>query len=428
VNQVAEKILQEVRNHGVISFARFMECALYCPVYGYYEKEEDTPGRRGDFFTSVSVGPLFGELLGLQFSEWLSADIGVPRIDQQVASPIQGDHRCSGLRQTTDERKMPTDSGRPQGSEIDDKFLRRPLQIVEAGAQNGGLARDILNWMRTWRPAVFSDIGYVIVEPSERRREWQRRMLVDFCNHVQWAKELSELSGGFGRSMNRAVRGVIFSNELLDSMPAHRLGWDTVQRVWFEWGVGFSDDQFIWTRLPNPTPGIEFPGWPEEMLNCLPDGFTIEVCPAAVNWWINAAKALEHGYLVTFDYGLTEEELLDPGRASGSLRAYLKHHLSSDLFAEPGQQDITAHVNFSALCRAGETAGLRTTELTTQERFLTRIAAPVLKNAQGFSEWTNRRFRQFQTLTHPNHLGRAFRVLVQSRFSGYSKAGCQPCG
>src|SRR5262249_43589657 len=112
MNQVAEKIAAEIRNYGPISFARFMESALYCPVYGYYEKEEDTIGRGGDYYTSVSVGALFGELLAHQFAEWLM-----------------------NLQTSTE-----------TGS----------LRLIEAGAHHGHLARDILRWLRAHRPALFA--------------------------------------------------------------------------------------------------------------------------------------------------------------------------------------------------------------------------------------------------------------------------------
>jgi len=109
------------------------------------------------------------------------------------------------------------------------------------------------------------------------------------------------------------------------------------------------------------------------------------------------------------------EELLLPERTQGTLRAYQGHHVSSDLLASPGQQDLTAHVNFPAIQAAGESAGLNTEAFLTQEQFLTRIAAQVWKGEPGFGEWFAQRTRQFQTLVHPEHLGRAFHVLVQGR-------------
>jgi SAM-dependent MidA family methyltransferase len=435
LQQLIEKILVEIRNYGSISFARFMECALYCPVYGYYEKEEDTPGRRGDYYTSVSVGSLFGELLALQFADWLAQmDATAQEIPCRLRAAADGG-QFLGARASR--RRVAHPAAKKLAGETPE-LPGRPLQIVEAGAHKGALARDILIWLRAKRPVLCESIQYCIVEPSDRRQDWQRRTLVEFLSQVRWAKSLSELTGSIpapGAVQNqRPVCGIIFSNELLDAMPVHRLGWDAKRSVWFEWGVTFCNGRFQWTRLKEeqseiplrdlaPDADLQFqppvsPGacsWPPELLRALPDGFILEVCPEANRWWAQAAAMLESGKLLTIDYGLSEEELLLPERAGGTLRAYHRHRLSADVLTNPGAQDITAHVNFSALRQAGEGAGLKTEALVTQEQFLTRIASTVFNQKTQFGEWTPERSRQFRTLTHPNHLGHVFRVLVQSR-------------
>jgi SAM-dependent MidA family methyltransferase len=166
----------------------------------------------------------------------------------------------------------------------------------------------------------------------------------------------------------------------------------------------------------------------------LPDGYTIETCPAAESWWREAAGILERGKLMTIDYGLTADELFSPSRTRGTLRAYFRHHAGDDILANVGEQDLTTHVNFSAIQAAGESVGLRTEMFSTQSQFLTRILEKASKanslgelvaskrlvspkSDGGGSEdgWTSAQARQFQTLTHPEHLGRAFCVLVQSR-------------
>ena len=135
---------------------------------------------------------------------------------------------------------------------------------------------------------------------------------------------------------------------------------------------------------------------------------------AAENWWRQAAGSLARGRLLAIDYGLTADELFSPARTQGTLRAYFRHHVSDDLLANPGEQDLTAHVNFSAIQQVGEAAGLTTESFQTQPQFLTRILEKAVRD-KSFGEWSARRTRQFQTLTHPEHLGRAFRVLLQSR-------------
>ena len=151
-----------------------------------------------------------------------------------------------------------------------------------------------------------------------------------------------------------------------------------------------------------------------ELLAVLPDGYTLEICPAAENWWREAAQVLGHGKLLTIDYGFSADEHFSPDRKHGTLRAYFRHHASDDLLANVGEQDLTAHVNFSAIQKVGEACGLTTEIFSKQAQFLTRILESAAKD-NSLGEWTPAQARQFQTLTHPEHLGRAFRVLVQSR-------------
>jgi len=354
MSPLTEIICDEIAQAGVLPFTRFMELALYCPKHGYYETKADNPGPRGDYYTSVGVGELFGQLLAWQFAEWL----------EELRSAGGG------------------------------------VRLVEAGAHDGKLAADILGWLRLKRPELFEQIEYGIVEPSPVRRQWQERTLRDFSPRVRWFDRLSSLA-------NRQSAGVIFSNELLDALPVRRFGWDAAKRTWFEWGVAVEGEKFVWAKIPGPQSAFCDP----QLEAVLPDGYIVEACPAAERWWREAAGLLQRGRLMTIDYGLTAEELFSPARCSGTLRTYSRHHVGGDLLANVGEQDITAHVNFSAIRIAGESAGLKTDSFQTQAQFLTQILA---KAGASLGEWTAARARQLQTLTHPEHLGHAFRVLVQS--------------
>ena len=381
MNELNDIIAGEIGARGTITFARFMELALYCPNCGYYEREEDNIGRRGDYYTSVSVGSLFGELLAFQFAEWLQQD---------------------GTR------------------------------IAEVGAHGGDLARDILEWMREHRPGLYTRLEYWIVEPSEARQRWQRHKLAGHGNRVRWVKALEGLTGSTSPrppgSRPAGLRGIVFANEFLDALPVHRLGWDSKARAWFEWGVTLQAGRFIWSRIPHAVsghspqkPSSAFPlshfQLPNDngLLDALPDGFTVELCPAAEQWCHETAEALEYGKLLAIDYGLALEEILAPERKEGTVRSYHRHRSSGDVLAFPGEQDITAHVNFTAIRAVGESAGLKTEAFLTQAQLLTGIAARTWEDEGVFGKWTAERIRQFQTLTHPEHLGRPFRALVQSR-------------
>lgn len=356
---------REIAQHGPISLARFMELALYCPGLGYYEQARPAIGRRGDYFTSVSTGSLFGELLAQQCAEWAEA--------------------------------------LPAGT----------WQLVEAGAHDGRMAADMLAWLRLRGPALFARLEYWIIEPSPPRQAWQRARLEEFTQQARWADSLAALP--------RPVRGVILSNEFLDAFPLYRLGWDAAERRWFEWRIGAQAGDFVWVKQATEPAenaarlkacGVVLP---PELLAVLPDGFTVDLSPEAGAWWGEAARALDTGRLLTLDYGLTTAELFRPDRCQGTLRAYHQHRLRPDPLACAGEQDLTAHIHFTQLQRVGEAAGLRTEGLFSQAEFLTRIAAKTWEAGAGGGGWTSKQVRQFQTLTHPDHLGETFRVLVQSR-------------
>jgi SAM-dependent MidA family methyltransferase len=251
---------------------------------------------------------------------------------------------------------------------------------------------------------VFDQIQYVIVEPSPRRQAWQRETLKAFANRVRWCPQLGDLGRG---------RGVLFSNELLDAFPVHRLGWDATNKVWFEWGVALDGSGLCWTKMNSQIPGIRSL-CPAELAAVLPDQYILETSPAAEKWWQEAAASLSQGKLVAFDYGLSAEDRFSPARTHGTLRAYRRHHLAGDLLADPGGQDLTAHVDFAAIQKAGEAMGLRTEKFCPQPAFLTRILQQAVRE-KAFARLDARQVRQFQSLTHPEHLGRAFRVLVQGR-------------
>jgi SAM-dependent MidA family methyltransferase len=347
VSVVAE-ILKEIRMNGPMTFDQFMHLALYSDN-GYYNTQREV-GKKGDFYTSVSVGPLFGELLARQFAEWLK--------------PLE---KC---------------------------------EIVEVGAHDAKLARDILNWLSLHEPGLFARLQYIIVEPSEQRSAWQRETLHSFGNRLMWIHVVPP-----------KIRGIVFSNELLDAMPVHRIFWDAPRRQWMEWCVASENEKLFWVRRELSAECRSLiPQLSNDLLDVLPNKFTTEVSPTAVDWWSDAARKLEQGRIVAFDYGLTEQEFFRPDRANGTARAYYKHHLVDDFLANPGEQDLTAHVNWTAIQRAGEEAGLRTETFCSQEEFLMRVVSQAAAE-----NWNAEQIRQLKTLTHPNFLGRAFRVLVQSR-------------
>jgi len=345
-----------------------MELALYCPVYGYYERDADIVGRAGDFQTNVSVGALFGELLAARVGAWIES----------------ADWLSSG-----------------------------PLHWVEAGAHDGRLAADVLTWLRRRRPALHARLQYHILEPSYARRQWQRQNLEGLASTVQWSPTWEALHRATG-----GVRGVIFCNELLDAQPVHRLSWDRAGQRWLECRVGWRDKRFVWERHPLDDAALRREveeRVPNELLAMLPEAYVVECSPAAERWWRDAAERLRFGWLMTFDYGVDDSTAVTAERMDGTLRGYRNHHRVEDLLGCPGEHDLTAHVHFDRIRRAGEAAGLRTRFFGEQGRFLTGCAAAMMDPDRVEPEWDPGRVRQFKTLIHPDHFGRSFRTLVQSR-------------
>ncbi len=363
LDTLRNRLLTEIEvGGGVISFARFMERALYEPKLGYYESDHCRVGRRGDFYTSVSTGPLFGELLAQQFLDWITT--------------------------------------RPNASQ-------RPWIWLECGAHDARLAQDLLSALEAHpNRALAERVRYAILETSPERRAWQQSTLSHWQHRVDWLDAWPP----------DGVQGVILSNELLDAFPVHRIGWKAVARDWFEWGVTQRDGAFNWAVIPREQSKIAMCDWPivpPELAAVLPDGFTTEIHPAATAWWRGAARSLREGWLMTTDYGLDRLDFFQPQRAAGTLRAYRDHRISDQLLADPGNQDLTAQVDFTATQAAGETEGLITVERTSQRRWLTGILERRVSLPDGVAWLAPDRVRQFQTLTHPDHLGRGFSVLVQ---------------
>ena len=347
MNELKERIAAEILKDSVISFERFMEMALYEPGLGYYETHRDI-GRQGDFYTNVSIGPLFGQLLGFQFAQWL-------------------------------------------------QLLRGPVQLVEAGAHDGRLAADILNYLREFQSAIYERVTLILLEQSQIHREWQAETLAEHAAKVQWEGEKS-----------KPFRGVFYCNELLDAFPVQKYEWDEKGRTWFEWGVEFENGQFVWRRLREDA-------WSCEFADQLPDGTGMIEAPQASQFWLQICNALEEGRAVAIDYFVEREDFFNPPTPHATLRGYYQHRRSDDLLANSGKQDLTASVDLNEIRDAARTAGIESKKLTSQGKFFVSIFQKTLEIPAQFPEWKSERLRQFQTLTHPDHLGRAFSVLENWR-------------
>jgi SAM-dependent MidA family methyltransferase len=351
-----DAIIERIAAEGGISFRDFMAMALYHPALGYYAGRRDPIGREADYVTSPELSPIFGAMLGRQLREmW-----------ERLGSPPVFD-------------------------------------LVEAGAGSGMLVRDVLSWARRNAAPFFAAMHYAIVEPHATAMYRQRERLSDegLVPKVSWASEIP-----------RDVSGCIFSNELLDAMPVHRVAVENgrLREIYVTWdGAHFGEE----LRKPNPALTAYF-----KRLKLLPgEGGRAEVNLGALDWVREAAAALTRGFLMTIDYGYEAPELYASWRQDGTLLCFYRQSPSADPYSRIGRQDMTAHVDFTSIRRAGEDAGLATLGIVTQSRFLESLGiAEALQQppeATGLEEYAARR-RAITELLDPAGLGR-IRVLVQAK-------------
>jgi SAM-dependent MidA family methyltransferase len=340
---------------GALPFREFMQLALYHPTLGYYTSRREVIGRTADYVTSPELSPLFGAMLGRQLHEMWE------RLDRP--------HR---------------------------------FDAVEAGPGTGVLARDVLAWAARTAPDFAAALKYTLVETSPTLAERQQATL---AAEGLAAESRDDLPSG--------VTGCIFSNELLDAMPVHRVAVEggALREIYVTRdGDGFAEE----LRDPHPDVTAYF-----EALDLLPgEGCHAEVNLGAPRWIAAAAGALERGYLLTFDYGYAADELFAGWRSDGTLLCFYRHNPSADPYTRIGRQDITSHVDFTTIRRAGEGAGLTTLGLTTQMEFLTSLGIgealqPPTGERPDMEEFFARR-RALTDLIDPGGLGRV-KVLVQAK-------------
>ncbi|MEH2349399.1 MAG: class I SAM-dependent methyltransferase [Nostoc sp.] len=352
-----------------ITFAQFMDLALYHPEYGYYSSDALKIGfKGGDFFTSPNLCADFGELLAEQFFQmW-----------EILGKPI-------------------------------------PFSLVEMGAGQGLLALHILKYHQQHYPDFFTALEYIIVEKSPTLRQEQQQRLQDLP--VRWCN-LEEIPPN-------AIAGCFFSNELVDAFPVHQFILETgeLREIYVT-----TDSNEKETRLSFVEVTAE-PSTPQlaEYLNLVemdfsqsayPDGYRSEINLAALDWLSIVADRLQRGYVLTIDYGYPASRYYNPRRSQGTLQCYYQHRFHDNPYINIGRQDITAHVDFTALERWGEKCNLKNIGFIQQGLFLMalglgdRIAA-LSYQKQPLSELLQRRDALHQ-LIDPTGLG-GFGVLIQSK-------------
>lgn len=302
---LSEIIIQKIKKEGPISFHDFMEMSLYYPHLGYYNRSQTKIGKSGDFYTSSSLTPAFGAMIGKQL--------------EQMWEILNNDN----------------------------------FTIVEYGAGTGTLCADILNYLKN-NSNLYAHLKYCIIEKGAAMREIQKKHLHE---KVSWYNHIGELKG---------FTGVVLSNELLDNFSVHQVVMDD------ELMEVFVDYERDFVEVLQPAK-MELKNYFQELNVTLPKGYRTEVNLQAIQWIKDISSALHKGYVITIDYGDTSEKLYSQSRRGGTLLSYNNHAINDSFYNNIGEQDITSHVNFSALYLWGLQHGLQTCGLTNQAGFLLRL-------------------------------------------------------
>jgi SAM-dependent MidA family methyltransferase len=354
---LAQRLVAEIDAAGPMSFARFMELALYHPTLGYYRSGVRRIGGRGDYVTSPYLSPIFGGIVGRQIAEMWQ------RLDRPDA-----------------------------------------FDLVEMGAGDGRLVRDIVTWAGRTNPPFAAAVRVTLVEPDPATRETQRRALSHLEMSPIWVERLESVPPA-------SISGVVLSNELIDSFPVRLF---TVRGA-NPYEIAVTHDAIRLIETVREAPADDLPAAVAAHTDRLPDGARFEVNEAAAAWMRVVAGRLVRGFVLTFDYGYTRARLYAPWRTQGTLMAFYRHAVSPDPLAHPGEQDLTAHVDFTTLAETGREHGLTVAGFTAQREFLTALGINDAVAAPGLTlEERLARRRAVLALTDPAGLGRV-RALAQAR-------------
>lgn len=361
---LAELLAERIRRFGPITFAEYMRECLYHPVHGYYSQPEAR--KFADYYTSVDVHASFGRLLARQFAE------------------------------------MWEQLGRP-----------REFHLVEAAAGTGRLAGQVLDFAKEKLPEFYDAVRYVAVERSPARCDQLAARLAGHAAQQHCEARIDMPA--------KIAVGCVFSNELLDALPVHRVAQE--KGVLREIFVTSEGRRFSEVRMPLSTCAISeyFAGQNIVLI----EGQKAEAGLEACDWITEIGRRLERGFVLTIDYGHEAADLFNEHHMAGTVLAYANHRASEELFAAPGEQDLTAHVNFTALRLWGERVELQTMGVVSQTAFLLALGqgnefADLYDEGMGEAERVRARL-QLKTLIFPEGMGERFQVLVQQKGQATAK-------
>jgi len=375
MNPLEKKICERIRRDGPLTFETFMEIALYDPEYGYYASDKPRIGKEGDFYTSSCLHPVFGTVVAKQMMEmWTVMD--KPETFTILEMGAGEGYMCKDILEC----------------------LEGP-EAVSMNAQSEGL---------TTMHEFSRHVQYVIVEKNPWQVQRQKENVRDHMRKVSWCSDIHDAG---------IVTGCIFSNELLDAFPVHLVRMeDTLKEIF----VDHDGNTFHETSLPVST-GALAQYFADAGVTLTP-GHTTEVNLRMKNWLSDIDDVLKKGFVFTIDYGHPAEEYYCDDRDRGTLMCYHRHQLSEDLFAYIGEQDITAHVDFSSLRRWGAEMGFHPVGYCSQGTFLLAngIDREIARLAETSPDYLFELAR-IKKLFMPQGLGESHKVMIQYKGSGVPK-------
>ena len=362
-----------ISDQGRITFADFMAACLYEPGLGYYTSPGRKVGAEGDFYTSITVHAAFGRVVAREIAQmWRSME-------------------------------------KPSA-----------FTLVECGAGNGRLACDIMDFLAEREPAMYEGLKLVLVEQEPSLEAAQREMLAAHIDKLSWLSPDDFASGSFTFS------GCLYSNELIDALPVHRVVMtsDGLKEIY----VTCKDGEFAEETGEPSTPDIE--AYLKRVAVALHPAQQAEVNLNAPQWLAAASRALQQGYILTIDYGYTAEDLYTPRRKLGTLLCYYRHQTEENPYLRLGLQDITTHVDFTTLMKCGEEQGLHNAWFGEQYRFMLSTGIieeieDIERSTRSEEEKLRLRLTLKKLIMPEGGMGDTFKVLIQSKGVTTPRLLCQ---
>jgi SAM-dependent MidA family methyltransferase len=371
MNELTQLIINKIKKDGPIPFETFMDMALYYPDIGYYSSAGTFIGKEGDFYTSPHLHAIFGAMIGRQFIEMWEA------------------------------------MGKPAA-----------FHAIEIGAGYGYVCKDIFDYLlnlpdETDLSAFYNAFQYVIVEPFPHFKQKQKETLKEHItplqpniiknrtlNEIKWVGSLQEIKN---------VKGCVFSNELLDAFPVHLVEMDDSLKEIY---VNVNGNEFIEEKKDVSSDRIS--DYLGTFSIALERGYRTEVNLRIRDWLQDVSSILTHGFIFTIDYGYSAKEYYNEDRTKGTLLCYHQHLYNENPYQNVGNQDITAHVNFSSVKMWGEEFGFKTLGYCPQGTYLISSGIDeVITELYADSPDYLSEVSKIKGLIMPQGMGESHNVLIQ---------------